>query len=148
MIQFCSITTLSTKWRNYIRNKMSWENGGMSYFLRYNLSKHMLALNFKRQQLICWAIIFINGWEEDGRPFLGAWTIKKYRYNGYASKTIGALLSYTGIIITKEINVYQMSMYRLLEKINYTPIYREWNKDKFKIWLEKKSLKCIIYGTE
>lgn len=133
MIQFCSITTLPSKWRNYIRNKMSWENGGMNHYLCCNLPKCRLALNFKGQQLICWAMISFLDHEGNERPFVGAWTIERYRCKGYARKTIVALLNHIGFPLMGEINVYRTSIYRLLKKIGCIPILQKWDENKFKL---------------
>jgi len=116
---------------------MSWANGGMSYSLQYNLPQCKLALNFRDQQIICWAMLCLLDVEGNGRPYVGSWTTNENRCEGYATETIHALLNHIKFSTTEGINVYTMRMYRILSNICYTPVYQEWNENKFQGWLEK-----------
>lgn len=137
MIQFCSITTLPLKLRKHIYNEMSWENGLMQYYLRYNLPKCKLALKFIKGHLVCWVLMCFLDYELDGRPFIGVWTAKDCRCRGYAQETISSLLHHMDILNTEEINVYRDSTYRILNRIGYIPIRQQWNHEWLKTWLQK-----------
>lgn len=135
-INFCSATTLLPKLCNHIRNEMSWENGGMNLILKYKLPKCKIALNFQKRRLVCWAIISLFGWEKNNRPFVGSWTLEDERRKGYAIETIKALLEHISFSSTQEINVYRISMYQIMHKIGYNPIFQNWNEDKQNKWFQ------------
>lgn len=88
-IYFCSITTLRRDEREWIYDRMSWENGEIRFLMATNMPNIRMCLIYKKETIVTWAYLDLNRKKE---PIIGAWTLSSYRRQGLAKIAVEKLL--------------------------------------------------------